>query len=513
MVSTARSQPQSRAPVALAPVERRGVLIAMIGLLLGLLLGGLDQTIVAIALPTIVGELGGLKDLSWIVTAYILASTVSLPLWGKAGDVYGRKRLFEVAVVIFVGGSVLCALAEGMTSLIAFRALQGVGTGGIFVLAMAIVGDLVSPRERGKYQGYIQGTFAFASVAGPLVGGFLLDHVGWRSVFYLNLPLGIVALAAIRWRLRIAHTSRPHAIDYLGAGLLAGALSLLLLVLVWGGTTYAWDSSQVIALAAAALVFGGLFIVRERLTDEPVLPLTMLTNRTVAVSSATLFLSTFAVFGAVVFLQQYLQIVRGYSATNAGLLLLPMMLMMALSATVVGRVITATGTYKVFPILGSAIAAASLAGFALMNGQTPALVVAALTSLFGLGFGMIGEVLILAVQNEVSGRDLGTAMGAANLFRALGGAVGAAALGSVFVAQAQAHLPQPPMVLASIGGLLHASPSVVRELPPAVARAVIEAINSGLSVVFIVGAGAAAAGFLISLVLPEPPLRRDAPAA
>src|SRR5215510_15399685 len=193
MVSTARSQPQSRAPVALAPVERRGVLIAMIGLLLGLLLGGLDQTIVAIALPTIVGELGGLKDLSWIVTAYILASTVSLPLWGKAGDIYGRKRLFEAALVIFVGGSMLCGAAVDMTSLVVFRALQGLGTGGVFVLAMAIVGDLVSPRERGRYQGYVQGTFALASVAGPIVGGSLVDHVGCRSIFYANLPLGLIA--------------------------------------------------------------------------------------------------------------------------------------------------------------------------------------------------------------------------------------------------------------------------------------------------------------------------------
>lgn len=496
---------------ASAVARRSSVLTAMSGLLLGLLLGALDQTIVATALPTIVGEIGGLRDLSWVVTAYVLASTVSLPLWGKAGDVYGRKRLFEAALLIFIVGSALCGVAGDMTSLIAFRAMQGLGTGGIFVLAMAIVGDLVSPRERGRYQGYIQGTFVLASVAGPVVGGFLVDHVGWRSIFYVNLPLGLIALGVSSWALRIPHTPRPQAIDYLGAGLLAAAISSGLLILMWGGTAYPWTSPQIVGLAGATLLLTVLFVVRERRAAEPVLPLVMLANRTVALSSATLFLSTFAVFGAVVFLPQFLQTVRGESATDAGLLLLPMMLMTAVSATVVGTRISQTGKYRIYPIVGSAIAAVTLVGLALIDRATSPLVVVALVAGFGFGFGMIGEVMILAVQNVVDGRDIGTAMGAANLFRALGGAVGTAVLGSLLVAQVQAQLQQVPSALTSLGETLQISPRIVSGLPPEAHEAVIEAAGSGLALVFLVSAAAAAAGLFLSLALPERPLRQDMP--
>jgi EmrB/QacA subfamily drug resistance transporter len=505
-------QAQFLATAAFPVAQSSRVLTAMSGLLLGLFLGALDQTIVATALPTIVGDIGGLRDLSWVVTAYILASTVSLPLWGKAGDVYGRKRLFEAALVIFIGGSALCGVAGDMTSLIAFRAVQGLGTGGMFVLAMAIVGDLVSPRERGRYQGYIQATFALASVAGPLVGGFLVDHVGWRSIFYVNLPLGLIALGVTASALHIPHTPRPQAIDYLGAGLLAGSISSALLALIWGGTVYSWGSPQVVALAIGSLLLTILFVVCERRVKEPVLPLALLANRTVALSSATLFVSTFAVFGAVVFLPQFLQTVRGESATDAGLLLLPMMLMTALSATLVGRLISATGRYKVFPIVGSAIAAATLVGFATIDGATSPLVIGALMAGFGFGFGMIGEVMIVAVQNVVDGRDIGTAMGAANLFRALGGAVGTAVLGSLLVAQVHAQLRQVPAGLSSLGETLQISPAIVSGLPPATREAVSEAVSSGLAVVFLVAAGAAAAGFFLSLAVPERPLRQDAPA-
>ena len=493
------------APVALG---RGGVLVAMSGLLVGLLLGALDQTIVTTALPTIVGELGGLRDLSWVVTAYVLASTVSLPLWGKAGDVYGRKRLFEAALIIFVGGSMLCGAAVDMTSLIVFRALQGLGTGGVFVLAMAIVGDLVSPRERGRYQGYVQGTFALASVAGPIVGGSLVDHVGWRSIFYANLPLGLIAFGVSAWTLRVPHVRRPQSIDYLGAGLLAGTISFALLMLIWGGSMYSWTSPQILGLAVAMLVTGVLFVVQEQRCGDPVLPLTMLADRTVALSSATLFLSTFAVFGAVVFLPQFLQTVRGSDATSAGSLMVPMMLMTAVSATIVGRAITATGMYRVFPILGAAISTAALVGFALIDAETPLLIVGALMAAFGFGFGMIGEVMILAVQNAVSGRDIGTAMGAANLFRALGGAVGTAVLGALFVGEVQARL-RNAAGLRSLGETLQVSPAIVRDLPPVQHDAVIAVVSSGLALVFLAAASAAAGAFFLSLLLPERPLRED----
>jgi EmrB/QacA subfamily drug resistance transporter len=488
--------------------ERGGVLVPIAGLLVGLFLGALDQTIVATALPTIVGELGGLRDLSWVVTAYVLASTVSLPLWGKAGDVYGRKRLFEAALVIFVGGSVLCGAAGDMTGLIVFRALQGLGTGGIFVLAMAIVGDLVSPRERGRYQGYLQGTFALASVAGPIVGGSLVDHVGWRSIFYINLPLGLIALGVSAWALRIPHTRRPRSIDYRGAALLAGAISSALLLLMWGGSVYPWNSSQIVALAVCALALGLLFIVQERRCADPVLPLTMLADRTIALSSATLFLSTFAVFGAVVFLPQFLQTVRGDDATTAGSLMLPMMLMTALSATIVGQAISATGRYRIFPVVGSAISAAALAGLALIDKETPLPIIVTLTASFGFGFGMIGEVMLLAVQNAVHGRDIGTATGAANLFRALGGAVGTAVLGALFVGRVQAQLRHAAAGLPSLGETLQVSPGIVRDLPPAQQQVVLAAIDSGLGAVFLAAAGAAAAGLILSALVPERPLRQ-----
>jgi EmrB/QacA subfamily drug resistance transporter len=486
------------------------VLLAFSGLLLGMLLGALDQTIVATALPAIVGELGGLGHLSWVVTAYLLASTVSVPLWGKAGDLYGRSRLFQAALVVFVAGSALSGAAGSIGQLIAFRAFQGLGAGGLFTLAMAIVGDLVSPRERGQYQGYIHGMFALASVAGPLAGGSLVDHAGWRWIFYVNLPVGALALAVTAGALRPPSQRRPHAIDVPGAGLLAGAVTCLLLALVWGGARYPWNSPQILGLAAAGPLLAVAFIMRERRAPEPVLPLALLANPVLAVCSATLFFSTFAFFAAVVFLPLFLQLVRGDTATNAGLLLLPMMLSITLSAAVSGRIISATGRYKAFPITGLAVMAATLSLFAGMDRGTARLVTGLLMALFGLGFGMIGEVLILAVQNAVPPRELGTATGAVNLFRALGGAVGVAVYGSIFTGQLRAGLTQlvPAELLGPLNGeSLQASPAVVQGLPPAAHDGVVQAVSGGLKWVFLAAAAVAAVGCLLSLRLEERPLR------
>jgi EmrB/QacA subfamily drug resistance transporter len=493
------------------------VLLAFSSLLLGMLLGALDQTIVATALPTIVGELGGLGQLSWVVTAYLLASTVSIPLWGKAGDLFGRKRLFQAALVVFVAGSALSGAAGGIGQLIAFRAFQGLGAGGLFTLAMAIVGDLVSPRERGQYQGYIQGMFALASVAGPLTGGFLVDHVGWRWIFYVNLPVGALALLVTALALRLPARRLPHSIDYPGAALLAGTVTCLLLALVWGGTRYAWASPQILGLAAAVPVLAALFVVREQRATEPVLPLVLLGNRAVLVCSATLFFSTCAFFAAVVFLPLFIQLVRGDTATTAGLLLLPLMLAITLSAAVSGRFISATGRYRFFPIVGLAVMAATLPLFAGMDQDTGPLVTGLLMALFGLGFGMVGEVLILAVQNEVPPRELGTAMGAVNLFRALGGTVGVAIYGSMFAGQVRSGLTRlvPAELLRSLDAeSLQVGPAVLQNLPAAAREGVARAVTGGLWWVFLAAAGAAAIGFLLSLLLEERPLRqRGAPAA
>ena len=396
------------------------ILIAFSGLLLGMLLGALDQTVVATALPTIVRDLGGLSQLSWVVTAYLLASTASIPLWGKLGDLYGRKRLFQLALAVFLTGSALCGIAASIGQLIGFRALQGLGAGGLFTLAMATVGELVVPRERGRYQGYIQAMFALASVAGPLIGGSIVDHFSWRWLFYVNLPVGAVALAVIGLTLHLPVQRQERAIDYLGAGLLAAGVTCLLLLLVWGGSLYAWTSPELVGLLMATLVLGAAFVLREQRAAEPVLPLALLRNTVLSICSATLFFSTCAFFAAVVFLPLFFQVVRGETATSSGVLLLPMMLGATLSAASSGRVISWTGRYKWFPVVGLALMAITLVFFSQMGTATPPLTTGVVMALFGLGFGMVGEVLILAVQNAVDRRELGTATGAANLFRALG---------------------------------------------------------------------------------------------
>ncbi|HTD76768.1 MAG TPA: MDR family MFS transporter [Chloroflexota bacterium] len=463
-------------------LSHRQILIAFSGLLLGMLLGALDQTVVATALPTIVRDLGGLSQLSWVVTASLLASTASIPLWGKLGDLYGRKRLFQLALAVFLTGSALCGIAASIGQLIGFRALQGLGAGGLFTLAMATVGELVVPRERGRYQGYIQAMFALASVAGPLIGGSIVDHFSWRWLFYVNLPVGAVALAVIGLTLHLPVQRQERAIDYLGAGLLAAGVTCLLLLLVWGGSLYAWTSPELVGLLMATLVLGAAFVLREQRAAEPVLPLALLRNTVLSICSATLFFSTCAFFAAVVFLPLFFQVVRGETATSSGVLLLPMMLGATLSAASSGRVISWTGRYKWFPVVGLALMAITLVFFSQMGTATAPLTTGVVMALFGLGFGMVGEVLILAVQNAVDRRELGTATGAANLFRALGGSVGVSLYGSIFTGQ----LREP-----------------VRD-------GVAQATAHALAPVFMTAALMAAIGFLLVAFLEERPLQQQA---
>jgi EmrB/QacA subfamily drug resistance transporter len=498
------------ADAAPPPPSHRQVQVAFSGLLLGMMLGALDQTILASALATIVGELGGLSQLSWVITAYLLVSTVSIPLWGKIGDLYGRQRLFQVALAVFLGGSALCGTAGSIQALIGFRAIQGLGAGGLFTLAMAIVGDLVSPRERGRYQGYIQAMFALASVAGPLSGGSIIDHLNWRWIFYVNLPMGAVALLVIGLTLHLPVQRREHVIDYPGAALLAAGVSCLLLTLVWGGSLYSWTSPLILGLGVAVPLLGFAFISRERRAPEPVLPLTLLRNPVVAISSATLFFSTCAFFGAVVFLPLFLQLVRGDTATNSGLLLLPMMLAGTVSAASSGRLISWSGRYKWFPIVGLGLMSITLYLFGQMGTATEPIATAVLMVLFGLGFGMVGEVMTLAVQNAVDQRNLGAATGAANLFRALGGAVGVAIYGSIFSNQLRDWISRLVPADALVGldpNSLQASPAVIHALPEPVRDGIAQATSNALSPVFLVAALLAAAGFAVVLFLEERPLR------
>ncbi len=391
-------------------------------LLIAMLLASLDQTIVSTALPTIVGDLGSVDRLSWVVTAYLLAATVTIPIWGRASDLYGRKRLFQAAIAVFLAGSALSGAAPSLEWLIAFRALQGLGAGGLMTLAMALVADLVPPRERGRYQGYIQMVFVVASVAGPLLGGLFADHLSWRWVFYVNLPIGAVALTLAAITLEPSTREGRPRIDYLGAALLMAGLTGVLLAMQSG-----FDLP--LALAAVALLVA--FVARERRAPEPILPLRLFRDPVFNVVSATLFLTTCAFFAAIVFVPLYLQEVLHVSATNSGALLLPLLLAATLTTTVAGRLISRTGRYKVFPIAGLALMSVALLLLSGMDANTSRTTAALFLVVFGLGFGMVSQILTVAVQNAVSPRDIGVATGSANLFRALGGSVGVAVFGAL----------------------------------------------------------------------------------
>jgi EmrB/QacA subfamily drug resistance transporter len=464
--------------------ERRvkAVAVPFAAIVLAMLPAVLDQTILATALPTIAVDLGRLADLTWVVTAYVVAAAATTPLWGKLGDRHGRKRLLEASLALFLVASAACGVAQSITMLIVARIVQGMAAGGLMSLAMAAVGDLVSPRERARYQGYITATFAVATIAGPLVGGLLVDHVSWRWVFYVNLPIGLAALAGLRLRLPAPDTEKPAApLDVLGAGLLATATSALMLACIWGGDRYAWDSPPIVGLLAAAVLLGGALVARERRAADPVVPLALLRTRTVAVVSVGLFLTTAALFAVNVFVPLFLQVTTGATPTQAGLLLVPMMVGLTLSTNVAGRVIARTGRYKAFPVAGLAAMTVALVFLAVVAGHPSRTTTAIGLTIFGLGFGVVGQVLTVAVQNEVDRRQIGVAMAATTFFRGLGGAIGAAVLGAVFAARTGA------------------SGSSVRDLGSAARADVIDAVQT----VFIVAAPIAALGLLVVLFLRE----------
>jgi EmrB/QacA subfamily drug resistance transporter len=439
----------------------------------------------------------------------MLAATVTIPLWGRVSDLYGRKRLFQAAIVVFLAGSALSGAAQSLGELIAFRALQGLGAGGLMTLAMAIVADIVSPRERGRYQGYIQMVFVLASVAGPLLGGLFADHLSWRWVFYVNLPIGAVALTVVSTTLERSPVGDQPRIDYSGAALLAGALTAVLLLTTWGGRQYAWASAEVLGLAAAAVVLLVGFVARERRAAEPILPLRLFRDPVFDVASAVLFLTTCAFFAAIVFTPLYLQLVTGASATRSGLLLLPLMLAAAASTAVSGRLISRTGRYKRFPIAGLALMAVGLFLLSRMDAATSRPMTALFLVVFGLGFGMVSQVLTVAVQNAVERSDIGIATASANLFRALGGSVGVALFGAIFAARLDVWLPRA--LPAGAGRVdadgLQASPETLAALPDGVRDGIAGAVAHSLHTVFLVASPIAVAALIVVLLLREVPLR------
>ena len=500
------SDVSSAAPVEAAPRVR----LIFAALMLVLLLASLDQTIVSTALPTIVGDLHGLNHISWVVTAYLLASTVSGPVYGKLGDLYGRKLVLQVAIVIFLVGSALCGLSQNMTQLIGFRALQGLGAGGLMVTTIAVVGDIVPPRDRGRYQGFFGAVFGVSTVIGPLLGGFFVDNLSWRWIFYINLPVGAAAWFVIA---AVFHAHTAHVkvkIDYLGAATLAGSLSAIVLYTSLGGTTYGWAAPEMIAMLVIGIVLLGAFILVERRAAEPILPLELFRIPIFSVTSAVGFVVGFALFGAVTYLPLYLQIVKEHSPTVSGLFLTPLMLGLLLTSIASGILISRFGRYKVFPIVGTAVTAFALFLLSRIAVDTPSWQVAVFMLIVGLGLGLTMQVLVLAVQNAVDYKHLGVATSGSTLFRQIGGSIGVAAFGAVFVNRLHAEIAKllPPGVELPAA----ANPGAIKHLPPAVHDPYVHAFAAALRPVFLVAAAVSVLAFVLSWLLREIPLRKTSAA-
>jgi EmrB/QacA subfamily drug resistance transporter len=517
--STSISAPPADPGEGTSYLNHDQIKLVMVGLMAGMFLAALDQSIVGTALPRIVSDLGGLDKLSWVITAYLLTSTATTPLWGKISDLYGRRIIFQTAIVIFLIGSALCGLSQNMEQLIIFRALQGIGGGGLFAIALATIGDIVPPRERGRYQGYFGAVFGVSSVAGPLLGGWFTDGPGWRWIFYINIPIGIAALVIISYALNIPLHKREAKIDYLGAAVIVSAVTSLLLYLNWAGEQYGWTSPQSLWLVGVALILTVAFIFVELRAPEPIIPMPLFRIPTFTIGNSFNFMVGVAMFGAIVFLPLYLQAAKGMSPTESGLGMLPMVFGLFTMSLFSGRYITRTGKYRIFPILGSSIVIVALVLLSRIHADSSYWELAIFSWMFGSGIGMTMQTVVTAVQNVVPFKDMGAATSSTSFFRSLGGAIGTAIFGAILSSRLVMHLDKelatlpagsvdPSKIDANSIESIHALTEPVKGM-------VLSAYSMAIDDIFLTAIPFMIVALIIALCLKEVPLRgrSAAPAA
>ncbi|MFE0101464.1 MDR family MFS transporter [Streptomyces sp. NPDC059009] len=497
-----------------AEPQPRSLRVVLMALMITILLAMLDNMIVSPAMPTIVGDLGGMEHLSWVVTAYTLATAASTPIWGKVGDMYGRKGAFLSSIVIFLAGSALSGMAQDMGQLIGFRAIQGLGAGGLMVGVMAIIGELVPPRERGKYMGMMTAVMGVAMIGGPLVGGTITDHLGWRWAFYINVPIGVVALAMVTAVLHLPKKRAEGRIDYLGAALLTIGITAFVLVTTWGGTEYAWGSAMIMELIGIGIASLVGFVFVQRKAAEPIMPLHIFRSRNFSLMSVIGFITGFVMFGAMLFLPLYQQAVQGASATNSGLLLLPLLLAMMAVSFFAGRFTTSTGKYKLFPIVGGVFMVAGLVLLSQMDTGTSRFTTGLYMVVLGIGMGCLMQITMLVAQNSVELKDMGVASSSATLFRTLGSSFGVAIMGALFNNRVQHEMAE--RAGATGGQATEKSAQLTKEaldkLPVAAKEAYQHAVSSGTHAAFLLGSAIAVAVLIAAFFVKETPLRGSGPA-
>jgi EmrB/QacA subfamily drug resistance transporter len=507
------SAPYEETPLNLS---HRQIMVILGGLMTGMLLAALDQSIVGTALPRIVSDLGGLNHLSWVVTAYLLTSTAVTPLWGKISDLYGRRIIFQATIIIFLIGSMLCGLAQDMPQLIAFRAIQGIGGGGLMAIAFAIIGDVIPPRERGRYQGYFGAVFGVSSVAGPLLGGWITDAISWRWIFYINLPLGIAALIVTSIALKMPVIKRNHKIDYLGAATIVTAVTSLLLYLNWAGEHYGWSSVNALAFVGLAVVFAIAFIFVELRAEEPIIPMRLFRNPIFSVGNLFTFLVGFAMFGGAIYLPLYFQTVLGMSPTRSGLAMLPMVAGMFSMSITSGLLITKTGKYKIFPIVGTVILIAAMFLLSTITKDTAYWIIGIYAYLFGTGLGLAMMTIVTPVQNSVEMRDMGVATSTITFGRSLGGAIGAAMFGAILTSRLAVYLAEElaGSVAATTGGEINTNDvQAIQALPEPVRSEVLTAYTHSITDIFLYSIPVIVVALVVVLFLKEIPLRSGQPEA